>query len=401
MKSFFRCLLVTLTLFNNINLLYGQWVQTKCPPNLQVDCFVVSGTNIFAGISSGVLLSTDNGNTWSVVGSGQPGYPITALAVLGKNLFAATAGGGVYLSTNNGKNWEADTIGLEYKYVRALAVLDNNIFAGTNGGVYLSTNNGENWLSINSDDVKALAVSGTDLFDLTGFGSLHISSNNGTTWTTIYIHGVPSINAFTVLGTNLFLGVIGGNYLSTNNGATWIADTSGFNHTSVNSFTTYGTNLLIGTGGKGVYLSNNNGTNWPADTVGLMGNSITALAIIGANIFAGTSTEGSIWRRPLSEIITKIKDDRNQIPAQFELEQNYPNPFNPSTKINFTLPKASKVKITIYNQLGQQVTTLVDGEYSGGPHELNFNASNLASGIYYYRIEAGSFNQTKKMMLMK
>jgi hypothetical protein len=89
------------------------------------------------------------------------------------------------------------------------------------------------------------------------------------------------------------------------------------------------------------------------------------------------------------------------IPKEYNLRQNYPNPFNPSTMIDFTLSSAEKVKIIVYNQLGQQVATIADGEYSIGTHQLNFNPGNLASGVYYYRINAGTFTQTKKMILLK
>jgi xylan 1,4-beta-xylosidase len=89
------------------------------------------------------------------------------------------------------------------------------------------------------------------------------------------------------------------------------------------------------------------------------------------------------------------------IPGKFDLDQNFPNPFNPSTNIDFTLPVSGKVILTVYNQLGQQVATVADGEYSAGTHQLNFYADNLASGVYYYRIKAGSYIQAKKMILMK
>ena len=86
---------------------------------------------------------------------------------------------------------------------------------------------------------------------------------------------------------------------------------------------------------------------------------------------------------------------------KFELEQNYPNPFNPSTTIRYALPEASTVKISVYNVMGEKVSDLVDAFEDEGYHEVNFNAANLASGIYIYRIEAGSFTATKKMQLLK
>ncbi len=99
--------------------------------------------------------------------------------------------------------------------------------------------------------------------------------------------------------------------------------------------------------------------------------------------------------------VSGVKHEVVLTPKYFSLSQNYPNPFNPSTKIDFTLPASGKVRISVYNQLGQQVATLADGEYSAGAHEINFDGVNLASGVYYYRIVAGSFVQTKKMILLK
>lgn len=95
------------------------------------------------------------------------------------------------------------------------------------------------------------------------------------------------------------------------------------------------------------------------------------------------------------------------LPKKFELSQNYPNPFNPSTKINFSLPTESKVKLLVYNTLGELITTLVDETKSAGVHQLEWNASNLASGVYLYRIntesvkDAEQFNAVKKMVLLK
>ncbi len=86
---------------------------------------------------------------------------------------------------------------------------------------------------------------------------------------------------------------------------------------------------------------------------------------------------------------------------KFELSQNYPNPFNPSTTINYNLPEAANVKLIIYNILGQEVKTLVNEFKEAGVHTVNFNASKLNSGLYIYKIEAGSFTQTRKMTLIK
>ncbi len=88
-------------------------------------------------------------------------------------------------------------------------------------------------------------------------------------------------------------------------------------------------------------------------------------------------------------------------PFAFTLEQNYPNPFNPATTISFSLPKASNVTLTVYNVLGQRIATLVNNHLDAGSHTVSFNAAKYASGVYFYRLEAGSYVALKKMMLLK
>ncbi|MDR3666796.1 MAG: T9SS type A sorting domain-containing protein [Ignavibacteriaceae bacterium] len=99
---------------------------------------------------------------------------------------------------------------------------------------------------------------------------------------------------------------------------------------------------------------------------------------------------------------TSVNPENNLIPADYKVSQNFPNPFNPSTVINYQLPQSSYVSLKVYNSLGQEVATLVNGFISAGTHDVQFNASNLSSGVYFYVIKAGdSFFQTKKMMLIK
>ncbi len=86
---------------------------------------------------------------------------------------------------------------------------------------------------------------------------------------------------------------------------------------------------------------------------------------------------------------------------KFELSQNYPNPFNPATTISFSLPEASNVKLTLYNLLGQEIETLIDGFKESGTHSFSFNASQLNSGVYIYKLETNGFTQTRKMTLIK
>ena len=101
------------------------------------------------------------------------------------------------------------------------------------------------------------------------------------------------------------------------------------------------------------------------------------------------------------EGLVNVEQTSSLIPNKFSLSQNYPNPFNPSTTIEFAVPKQSVVKLTIYNLLGEKVSVLVNKELQAGHYKSVFDASSLPSGVYFYRIDAGSFTQTKKLMLLK
>jgi hypothetical protein len=100
-------------------------------------------------------------------------------------------------------------------------------------------------------------------------------------------------------------------------------------------------------------------------------------------------------------VVTSIKEGSDGIPQHVELAQNYPNPFNPETQINYSIPHNSFVTLEVYDILGREITTLVNEVKSPGNYEVNFNATNLPSGIYFYRLQAGSFVETKKMILLK
>ncbi|QQS36542.1 MAG: T9SS type A sorting domain-containing protein [Ignavibacteriales bacterium] len=98
---------------------------------------------------------------------------------------------------------------------------------------------------------------------------------------------------------------------------------------------------------------------------------------------------------------TDVNEIPGVLPESYSLEQNYPNPFNPTTMIRFSVPKQSLVNIQVYNLLGEVVATVVNSEFTTGNYEVNFDASNLSSGIYFYRITTDNFMATKKMMLVK
>ena len=116
---------------------------------------------------------------------------------------------------------------------------------------------------------------------------------------------------------------------------------------------------------------------------------MVAVASHGRGIFTGSAQE-----------VTGINSEE-QIPSSFILEQNYPNPFNPETAISYRLAISSYVTIKVYDAIGNEVTTLVNGIKQPGNHKVNFSANGLASGVYYYSLSAGGLNQTKKMVMLK
>ena len=117
-------------------------------------------------------------------------------------------------------------------------------------------------------------------------------------------------------------------------------------------------------------------------------------AIAKAEIGYGISDAGSISSvTAIEEITTK--------PVKYYLNQNYPNPFNPITTISYHLAKSSTVKLEVYNTLGQKVAVLVNTFKAAGNHKTTLDAAHLTSGIYLYKIQAGTFNQVKKMIVIK
>jgi hypothetical protein len=98
---------------------------------------------------------------------------------------------------------------------------------------------------------------------------------------------------------------------------------------------------------------------------------------------------------------TEIYYDGSELPEEYQLSQNYPNPFNPSTTINFHLPQDGFITLKLYDILGKEVTTLAEGYKNRGRYSVSFDASNLASGMYIYRLQAGDFVSSKKMTLIK
>jgi hypothetical protein len=388
-------------------------------------------------INTGVLSSTDDGASWSqaIIG-GSINFRINALVRAGSDIFAGTQGGGVLRTTDFGKVWMPVNSGLNNKYINCLAENDSVLLAGTYPGIWRSTNKGISWTLVDtSQNGACYHILFHDSTFYAAYGSsIHVSNDNGLTWQILPLpQGVGwSGNDIIVIDSTIFvgtgtLGVIWSTdfgkswnecgspvnivcltlkdsimFIGTNNGVCRSYD-YGVNWDSVGLDSNYISTLVPCKGGlfagtnTGVYFSTDNGNTWTFEGQGL-NNSVQAIIIIDTTVYAGSD---GVWARNLSDIITGINEVSHQTPIYFALSQNYPNPFNPSTIIKYSLPSVSKVTIKIYNLLGQEIKTLVNKTESAGDHQITFNAGNLPSGIYLYRIQAGDFIQTRKMVLLK
>ena len=327
-------------------------------------------TVVFAATDRGVYRSFDDGGNWIADDSGLTRRDISSLAVIDSMLFAGGSDGGVFRSTDYGATWnEKDTL-LIKEQIWALAALDTLLFAGSpERGIYRSTDRGEAWAGANGGltnrRVIALAGVGPNLFAGTQFGGAFFSSNRGLSWSPIS-HGFPA-SEFTL----------------------------------VNNFASKDTNIFAATA-LGVFLFDAFDSTWRdvSDGLDFPDNDILCLAVFQNYLFAG-EFYGHVWRRPLSEILLGVNENRRALPEHFALDQNYPNPFNPTTTIRYQLPEAEKVELTICNVWGQEIAVLVNGFQSAGYKEVNYNAGNLGAGVYVCRLTAGKRTEVRKLLLMK
>jgi ligand-binding sensor domain-containing protein len=229
------------------------------------------------------------------------------------------------------------------------------------------------------------------------------STNNGGNWQLI-INGITNVQARALAinrNDHIFVGTAGGGiFRSTDNGDTWIATSLGLTFRQVISLSIDKQgHIFAGTEGGGIFRSIDNGGNWAPLNAGLSSLYVRALTV-NANgyVFAGSLSAG-VFRS--AQPTTSVSEPAMNLPTDFFLAQNYPNPFNPSTTIVFALPRASRVTLKIFNRVGEEVATLVNQKLSAGQHEAHWEASGWASGVYFYRLQAEGFAQTKKLMLIK
>jgi len=170
--------------------------------------------------------------------------------------------------------------------------------------------------------------------------------------------------------------------------------------TSILGITGIGSNWWVIRQASVVYYTPNNGANWSASYTAPAGNyDHLTQSRGGSPTLYAVRDNGGISKA--TNLLVSVTPVSGNIPGSYSLKQNYPNPFNPSTIISYSLPASSDVTLKVYDELGKEVMTLVDAKQNAGKYEVRFDGSGLSSGMYFYTLNAGSFSQTKKLMLVK
>ncbi|MFH0734873.1 MAG: T9SS type A sorting domain-containing protein [bacterium] len=366
-------------------------------------------------ISVGTFVSSDMGNNWQLT------LPKTTNRFVNKgNVIYATGrfNPNLYSTIDYGTSWVTN-IGLNstismVSNLNRLFLTDANYLYSTEDGSIISQ------ITTAPNNCTYLAIINNNLVAGTSIGEVYLSTNEGLTWQNRSF-GLPAVNSkvleLAANDTDLFVDIecssfdSTGIYKSSDLGLTWLPILMNHYITKI-----YAKDNLVFTCGHfwngGVMASSDNGQNWIDFNSGLedlLNFSITDIIADDSNVYVGVNKGDSslmviksgVWVRPISDLLSDVEEDNNNIPKKFLLSQNYPNPFNPNTKFNYSIPAECFVNISIYNTLGEQVVEIFDGIQKAGTHELTFNASKLSSGIYFYRLSSGRFFQTKKMVLIK
>ena len=384
------------------------------------------------GYGGTVIRSTNKGTNWINVGGN--GIPATAqlinIVVINANI-ALTSGyiGSntfVYRTSNAGTNW-TQVFTENNGFINAMcfnSFTDGFMTGDPVGGrwsLWRTTNGGINWdssglylpqIGTEAGWNNSVWINNGKIWFGTNNTKLYYSSNFGANWVAQPTTG--SVNSYTVWFYRLFGGIdglIGGAdmFRSSNSGFNWDAQVSA----GSGNFggITGGPNVIFDAGSGGfwftfsvrgtgeIYTSTNGGTNWfsqytaPAGTYRYIGTGDNALD------FWAVRSNGGISYLYLN--LGAINTISNEVPDKFTLSQNFPNPFNPTTKIRFQLMKSSRVKLTVFDQLGREVKVLLNEQIGAGTYESEFNESDIVSGVYFYKLETGEFSEVKKMLLLK
>ena len=413
--------------------------------NVRVVAKDLSG-NFFASEDYGIFKSADNCESWYSVGLPVAGVS-KILMTSDDNIY--TAEWGINRSTDYGQTWQTINNGLGYLNVTALTVnSEGHLFVGTvdnqNGIIFRSTDQGENWARVDSFptglSIKGMASGPNGEIVAVGVGYgyiLHMSTDDGLTWQDISYGTGGAYSAAINSAGDIFVARNGGldrklandtvwtncpgagtgsppaifiasnGYIytdytkSTDNGDTWTTNNI---PTFISSYAENSLgHLFVGTynSGQGVYRSIDYAETWEQINTGLPIMDIRSVGIDDQDYLYAGSWGMSMFKTTTSTL-TAFRDIQNK-PIDYMLGQNYPNPFNPVTSIQYAVGTRQFVTIKVYDVLGEEVATLVNEYKSAGRYSVEFtiNNENLSSGVYFYKLTAGSYTSVKKMVLMK
>lgn len=357
--------------------------------------------------------TTNSGLNWISLSS--PGVSPNSITVNQTNIIFFVGSGGydqqggwqilgakIGISNNGGTSWNYPLSNSSIYYGHSflfVSVFNNyGIAGGTNLLVYTS-NNGQNWVNktrpSNKNMLDAKIFSQDSLLILSD-STLYSSINGGSTWNSINLYKFYGEMHFI----NLQTGFLAGNDITktTNGGIDWQILSNIPNVTDIdiaNELTGY---FFTSTGR--IYKTSDGGTNitlqYQNSSVQLYG-----LDLVDEYNAYAVGTNGTILKTTNGGV--GVSQVSSEIPEQYSLYQNYPNPFNPSTKINYKIKSAGFVNLKVFDLLGKQVATLVNGMQVAGSYTVDFNSSefSLPSEIYFYKLQTEDFTDTKKMILVK
>ncbi len=368
--------------------------------------FVDENKGVITSYYGTVLRSTNGGTDWTIRATGNTNSLYSTSfgdAVSG----TAVGGGGTILRTTDaGETWSKQTSGVtDYLYGVSFADADNGTAVGASGVILHTTNGGSTWTKQTSNVTNALygvCLSNSNTGTVVGYGGLILRTTDaGATWvpqtsgTSVYLYGV----FFSDVNTGTVVGERGTILRTTNGGLTWTKQTSG------TSYWLYGVSLInaswgIAVGERGIVLRTmNGGLNWGYQPSGTK-NNLYGVSFVSANVATIVGDYGTILRTTGGPVSVRSEGGNREV-REYRLMQNHPNPFNPATTIQYDIPFESNVKLRVFDVLGREVKTLVDEKQPQGQYQIRFEASNLPSGVYFYRLQAGGFVEAKKLLLLK